>query len=245
MTATTIQLLGHATFKITTPAGKIILLDPWLTNNPFIPPHLCDQDGADLVLITHGHEDHCDLNLDEYVRRNHCTVIANNIVSWFWLGKGLESKYFEPLNLGGTLHWEDVSITQVLGFHVSHIPLSDHEVGFPHSSVGYILQFSDGLKAYFAGDTSVFGDMRLLADIYQPNLAILPIGDRYTMGPLEASHAIRLLRVKQVIPFHYGTFPDLSGTVEELQRLTGDIPDLEIHALPAGGIYSANDNLAK
>ena len=234
MPATTIQLLGHATFKVITPAGKIILIDPWLDDNPFIPDALRDQDGADLLLITHGHEDHCDQHLDVYVRRNQSTIIANNIVRWFWLERGLESRYFEPLNLGGTLQWEDVLITQVVGFHVSHIPLGDNKVGFPHSSVGYILQFTDGLRAYFAGDTSVFGDMRLLADIYQPNLAVLPIGDRYTMGPLEASHAIRLLQVSQVIPFHYGTFPDLTGTVEELARLTAHLPDLYIYALQAG-----------
>ncbi|MEO6039431.1 MAG: metal-dependent hydrolase, partial [Saprospiraceae bacterium] len=236
MPCTTIQLLGHATFKVTTPAGKTILIDPWLTDNPFIPPALRDQEGAALLLITHGHEDHCDQHLDEYVRRNQSTVIANNIVRWFWLEKGLESRYFQPINLGGTIQWEDVTITQVVGFHVAHIPLGEDKVAFPHSSVGYILQFNDGLRAYFAGDTSVFGDMRLLADIYQPNLAVLPIGDRYTMGPLEASHAIRLLRVNDVIPFHYGTFPDLSGTVEELRRLTGETPELRIHALKEGGI---------
>ena len=234
MSSTSIQLLGHATFKIITPAGKIILVDPWLTDNPFIPAALQDQDGADLLLITHGHEDHCDQHLDDYVRRNNTTVVANNMVRWFWLQQGLESRYFQPLNLGGTIQWEDVTITQVLGFHLSHIPLGDDKVGFPHSSVGFILQFSDGLRAYFAGDTSVFGDMALLADIYQPNLAVLPIGDRYTMGPLEAAHAIRLLKVHHVLPFHYGTFPDLTGTVEELRTLTANYPDLHIHALQAG-----------
>lgn len=234
MSSTTIQLLGHATFKVTTPEGKIILVDPWLQDNQFIPNDLRNQDGADLLLITHGHEDHCDVHLDEYVLRNGSKIVANNMVRWFWIGKGLDSKYFEPLNLGGTMVWEDVRITQVNGFHISHIPLGDGKVGFPHHSVGYILQFSDGLRVYFAGDTSVFGDMRLLADIYQPNLAVLPIGDRYTMGPLEASHAIRLLRVKHVIPFHYGTFPDLSGTPAQLRTLTADTPELHIHALAAG-----------
>jgi len=101
-------------------------------------------------------------------------------------------------------------------------------------SVGFILHLSDGVRIYFAGDTCVFGDMKLIGEIYKPTIAALPIGDRYTMGPLEASHAIRLLNVKQVIPFHYGTYPQLTGTPEELSKLTKDVDGLQVHALQAG-----------
>ena len=124
----------------------------------------------------------------------------------------------------------------VNGFHVSHINITETRAGYPHHSVGFILHLSDGTRIYFAGDTGVFGDMKLIAEIYKPTIAVLPIGDRYTMGPLEASHAIRLLNVKQMIPFHYGTFPQLTGSPETLAELTSDIEGLQIHALKAGEV---------
>lgn len=138
------------------------------------------------------------------------------------------------MNLGGSISLLDCKITMVMGFHTSHINLTETQARFSHNSVGFIVQLSDDVRIYFAGDTCVFGDMKLIGEMYKPTIAVLPIGDRYTMGPLEASYAIRLLNVKEVIPFHYGTFPQLTGTPNELKELTKDIDGLIIHALKAG-----------
>jgi L-ascorbate metabolism protein UlaG (beta-lactamase superfamily) len=124
----------------------------------------------------------------------------------------------------------------VNAFHTSHINISESQARYGHNVVGFVVHLSDGVTIYFAGDTCVFGDMKLIADIYKPNIAVLPIGDRYTMAPVEASHAIRLLNVKSVIPFHYGTFKQFTGTPEKLRELTIDIDQLKIHALKAGEI---------
>ena len=237
MSATVIQLLGHATFKVTTPENKVIIVDPWLTGNSFMPEHLKKFDDTDLFLITHGHDDHFDLEVLDIAKKGKVKIIANSIVRWYLIENDCPLTAIEPMNLGGTISLLDCKITMVIGFHTSHINLTETQARFSHHSVGFILQLSDDVRIYFAGDTCVFGDMKLIGEIYQPTIAVLPIGDRYTMGPLEASHAIRLLNVKQVIPFHYGTFPQLTGTPQELINLTKNIDGLKIHALKAGEIH--------
>jgi L-ascorbate metabolism protein UlaG (beta-lactamase superfamily) len=237
MSATAIQLLGHATFKVTTPENKVIIVDPWLTGNSFMPEHLKKFDDTDLFLITHGHDDHFDLEVLDIVKKGRAKIIANSIVRWYLIENDCPLTAIEPMNLGGTISLLDCTITMVIGFHTSHINLTETQARYSHHSVGFILQLSDGVRIYFAGDTCVFGDMKLIGEIYKPTIAVLPIGDRYTMGPLEASHAIRLLNVKEVIPFHYGTFPQLTGTPKELKELTSDIAGLKIHVLKAGEIH--------
>lgn len=91
-----------------------------------------------------------------------------------------------------------------------------------------------GPTLYFAGDTGIFGDMALIREVYRPDLAVLPIGDRYTMGPEEAAHAVRLLGVSHVLPFHYDLMPTLTGTPEALREATRNLPGLQIHALQPG-----------
>lgn len=234
MNKTKIQLLGHATFKITSPEGKIIIIDPWLTDNPFIPKQFKKQEIIDLMLVTHGHDDHFDKNIIDIINRTKSKVIANNICRWYLLEKGVPDEVFESLNIGGTVSLMDIDVTVVNANHIGHISISDDKIGYIHPSVGYIVKFSDGLKIYFAGDTSIFSDMQLIGQIYKPDIAVLPIGGQFTMGPVEASHAVRLLNVKHVIPCHYGTFHQLTGSPEELRELTKDIPNLEIHALNPG-----------
>ncbi|MBS1509964.1 MAG: metal-dependent hydrolase [Bacteroidetes bacterium] len=231
---TTIQLLGHATFKVTTPENKVIIVDPWLSGNSFMPEHLKKFDDIDLFLITHGHDDHFDLEVLDIVKNGKTKVIANSMVRWYLIENNCPLSAIEAMNLGGTISILDCMVTMVNGFHTSHINISETQARFGHNSCGYVLQLSDGTRIYFAGDTCVFGDMKLIGEIYKPTIAVLPIGDRYTMGPSEAAHAIRLLNVKQVIPFHYGTFKQLTGTPEQLAVLTKDIEGLQIHALKAG-----------
>lgn len=234
MSATAIQLLGHATFKVTTPENKVIIVDPWLTGNSFMPEHLKKFDDTDLFLITHGHDDHFDLEVLDIVKKGRTKIIANSIVRWYLIENDCPLTAIEPMNLGGSISLLDCKITMVMGFHTSHINLTETQARFSHNSVGFIVQLSDDVRIYFAGDTCVFGDMKLIGEMYKPTIAVLPIGDRYTMGPLEASYAIRLLNVKEVIPFHYGTFPQLTGTPNELKELTKDIDGLIIHTLKAG-----------
>jgi L-ascorbate metabolism protein UlaG (beta-lactamase superfamily) len=100
--------------------------------------------------------------------------------------------------------------------------------------VGYVIRLEDGLTVYFAGDTNVFGDMRIIGELYQPDLAFLPIGDLFTMGPREAAYACRLLSVKKVIPMHYGTFPVLTGTAEEYLKLMKEVPAAKVLVLKPG-----------
>lgn len=239
MPSTKVQLLGHATFKVITPENKVIIVDPWLNGNPFIPEHLKKFDDTNLFLVTHGHDDHFDLEILDYVKNSSTKIIANSMVRWYLIENNCPMKAIEPMNIGGTIELMDVKITMVNGFHVSHITINENKAGYPHHSVGFIIHLSDGTRIYFAGDTCVFGDMKLIGEIYKPTIAVLPIGDRYTMGPLEASHAIRLLNVKQVIPFHYGTFPQLAGNPETLKQLTADIEGLQIYALKAGEVMEA------
>ena len=236
MPSTKIQLLGHATFKVTTPENKVIIIDPWLTGNPFIPEQFKKFDDTDLFLVTHGHDDHFDLEILDHVKNGHTKIIANSMVRWYLIENNCPMNAIEPMNIGGTIELMDVKVTMVNGFHVSHINITETKAGYPHHSVGFILHLTDGNRIYFAGDTCVFGDMKLIGEIYKPTIAVLPIGDPYTMGPLEASHAIRLLNIKQVIPFHYGTFPQLIGNPETLKVHTADIEGLQIHALKAGEV---------
>jgi L-ascorbate metabolism protein UlaG (beta-lactamase superfamily) len=232
--ATTIQLLGHATFKVTTPQGKIIIIDPWLINNPYVPQELSLQPTIDLLLITHGHEDHMDIRIKEIVDAAHPKIIANNICRWFLIEQGVSEDYFEPMNLGGTIDLMDIKVSMVNAFHHSHVYETENTIAYPHAANGYIVKMSDGIIIYFAGDTCVFGDMKLIAEIYKPNLVVIPIGNRSMMSPLEAKYAIHLLGVKHVVPFHYGTFPQFTQTPDEFLEITNDLKDYQIHILKPG-----------
>jgi len=243
MNHTQIQLLGHATLKITTPENRIIIVDPWLIGNDFIPEHLRKQDVIDLIVITHGHEDHFDKHMPEIVEKTRATVIANSIVRFYLYEQGVDKDLIEPMNLGGTIQVKDVSISMVPAQHLGHIMVDHDSIGFTHPSVGFVLQFSDGVRIYVAGDTGIFSDMALIGEIYHPQIAVLPIGGRYTMGPMEAAHAIRLLKVTHVIPYHFGTFGSLTGTPDELKELTQNIQPLTIHALKAGDILDCRCTL--
>lgn len=236
---TQLQFLGHATFKVITPEGRVILVDPWLTDNPFIPEAFRKQDTIDFILVTHGHDDHFDNNLPAIIKASNAQFIGNNICRWYLLEKAVPEENIQPINLGGTIALDAMtSVTMVNAFHISHINVTDTKLTHPHQAVGFVLQLSDDTRIYFAGDTCVFGDMKLIGEIYKPTIAVLPIGDRYTMGPLEAAHAIRLLNVKNIVPFHYGTYPSLTGSPEKLAALTKDIAGLKIHALKAGDFFN-------
>jgi L-ascorbate metabolism protein UlaG (beta-lactamase superfamily) len=207
--------LGHATFAMTSPGGKRLLFDPWITTNPSTPESAKQVGAIDLMLLTHGHDDHTG-DAVRVARETRAHVVAPYELSLWLQQKGLQN--VTGMNPGGTLSALGLSITMVPAQHSSSV-VEDGRTVYLGVATGYVIKFEDGLTIYFAGDTSVFGDMRLIAEIYAPQIAFLPIGDLYTMGPLEAAKACELLAVQQVVPMHFGTFPALTGTPAQLRKL--------------------------
>ncbi len=210
-----IRWLGHGTFLLTSPAGKRILIDPWLTDNPSCPPDCKKIEQLDLILITHGHVDHIGDALSVGRATRAPIIGVFEICAWLER-KGLQ--LLMPMNKGGTLSVVGIEIVMVHADHSSGY-VDDGRMIYLGEPVGYVLRFEDGLTVYFAGDTALFGDMRLIKELYAPRIAFLPIGDRFTMGPESAARACEALGVRQVVPMHYGTFPVLTGTPARLRQL--------------------------
>jgi len=222
--------LGHSAFRITMPNGKVVVIDPWVQSNPMCPEPLKKFDRLDTLLITHGHFDHIADAVDLGKQ------FKPQIVAIYETGVWLESKgvtNVSAMNKGGTQTVGELEVTMVNAIHSCGIKDGD-QVIYGGEACGYIIRLPGGLTVYHAGDTAVFGDMKIIGELYKPDIALLPIGDFYTMGPREAALAIRLLRVLHVVPMHFGTFPALVGRPERLREITEDILGLEIHALKPG-----------
>ncbi|MFN2466599.1 MAG: metal-dependent hydrolase [Gaiellaceae bacterium] len=217
--------LGHAAFRIDSPGGKRIYVDPWL-GNPKCPEGEREVDRVDVIALTHGHDDHVGDTVELY-RRHHPIVLA--IVELrSWLGRqGVDFELAHALNKGGTAEVGGIAFTLTNAHHSS----SAEDGSYLGEPAGIVVELEDGFTLYFAGDTCVFGDMQLIGRIYRPNLAVIPIGDHFTMGPREAAVALELLGVGRCVPCHYGTFPLLRGTPEELRKLA---PDVEVLAPDPG-----------
>ena len=207
--------LGHGTWKVRTARGKDMLIDPWVSN-PLAPAHLQTLDRLDIMVITHGHLDH----VGDAVRIAKATnpKILTTVEVGNWLAReGVSGDNVIAFNKGGTVEVDGIFFTMVHAEHTSSTPDSAY-AGEP---VGFVIEFENGFKVYFSGDTDVFGDMALIRELEQPEVAFLSIGDFYTMGPRRAAKAVELLGVKTVVPMHYGTFPVLTGTPAQLEELAG------------------------
>ncbi len=224
---------GQAAFKVTTPGGKVILIDPFITKNPKTPEALKDLGAlgkVDLILVTHGHGDHVGDTV-AIAKASGAKVAMNADMGQTFGALGLLPKeLLIRFNKSGPIKplGDGITVTMVRAEHSSELVYTDpktkvrsvHPGGAP---AGYIVELEDGFKLYHAGDTGVFGDMAFIGTYYKPDLALLPIGGHFTMDPAHAAYAVReLLKVAKVMPMHYGTFPPLKGTPEEFIKALGD-----------------------
>jgi len=239
-----LQWFGQSAFKITTPGGKVILIDPFISRNPKTPKELKDLSKLgkiDLILVTHGHGDHTG-DTAKLSETSGAKVAMNAdmghtfaLLGWVPYDRLIRFNKSGPIMPLGN----DIKITMVHAEHSSSIVHTDpttkkktvHQGGEP---IGYIVELENGFKIYHAGDTGVFSDMKFIGEYYKPDLALLPIGGHFTMDPFHAAYAVRnLLKVSRVIPMHYGTFPPLKGTPEQFkQQLAGF--DTEVIVLEPG-----------
>lgn len=244
--ATELQWFGQSAFKITTPGGKVIVIDPFITQNPKTPEALKDLSklgNVDLILVTHGHGDHVG-DTAQIAKMTQAKVALNAdmghtfaILNWVPYDQLIRFNKSGPITPLGP----EITITMVHAEHSSEIVYTNpetqkrelHPGGEP---AGYIIKLENGFTIYHAGDTGVFSDMRFIGEYYKPDVALLPIGGHFTMDPVHAAYAVKnLLKTKRVIPMHYGTFPPLKGTPEELIKALDD-PSIQVIVMQPGEV---------
>ena len=229
---TEILWLGQAATKITTPGGKVIVIDPWLTSNPKTPAAFKKLEAlgkVDLILVTHGHFDHM-ADAAALAKLNHVPVYgpAGLMQSFAALGI-LPAEQAVRFGKGGTVTppGPNIKITQTHAEHSSEMAFKNpatgkEEVHVGGEPAGFIIELENGFKIYHMGDTGLFGDMKMIGEYYKPDLILMPIGGHFVMSPKDAAYATReWLKPKYVIPIHYGTIPQLKGTPEEYKAALG------------------------
>lgn len=220
-----ITWLGHSTFSFRLESGEVVVIDPWIEGNPKFPQGFT-FDRVDAILLTHGHFDHIG-GVRDLAAKFSPQIIANYEICTWLTSKGV--KNCNGMNKGGAVSVTDnLRVTMTHAIHSSGIVDDDGTLIYGGEPCGYVLHFADGRNAYFAGDTDVCAEMQFVGELHAPSLAFLPIGDLFTMNPRAAAIACRLIGAKTVIPMHYGTFPPLTGTPEELRQLTGGTCDVVV-----------------
>lgn len=218
---------GHSCVELRTPGGKVVLLDPWF-GNPTSPRPLDDVGQCDVMLVSHGHFDHLGSGPRQVSEADALVIARRTRPAWpcihelsLWLETALDGAGVEiiGMNKGGTVDARGVKVTMIRADHSAGDWSAAGEgplyLGEP---VGFVIELENGMRVYYSGDTDVFGDMELIRQQHKPDVAILPIGGHYTMGPAGAARAAKLLDVRTVVPVHYGTFPILAGTPDQLRE---------------------------
>jgi L-ascorbate metabolism protein UlaG (beta-lactamase superfamily) len=223
----TLTWLGHAAFRLDTPGGKRIYIDPFL-DNPKCPDNEKEPDRCDAIAITHAHGDHVGSTIELSKKFGPLPIVALVELKGWLKENGAQTDDLPGPNKGGTVEAVGASFTITNAFHSGATP----DGSYGGEAAGIVIGLENGTRVYFAGDTCVFGDMELIGRIYSPDVAVLPIGGHFTMDPREAAVACELLGANRVVPCHYGTFPLLAGTPDELKQL---VKDVEIVVLEPGG----------
>jgi L-ascorbate metabolism protein UlaG (beta-lactamase superfamily) len=231
MAETRIKWLGHAGFQITTQKEKIIIIDPWLTDNPLATSQAKDITKADFVLVTHDHFDHI-ADAAEIVKATGAILVGMpETVGRLKQEAAIPDSqivFGTGMNIGGTYTSDGISITMTQAFHSSETA----------SPAGYIIKLENGFTLYHAGDTGIFSSMKLLGEMFNINCAMLPIGGVFTMDTQQAAFAAQLLKVDTVIPMHYKTFPILEqDTLSYVEIMEKEAPTIEVKVLNPGEEY--------
>jgi L-ascorbate metabolism protein UlaG (beta-lactamase superfamily) len=208
--------LGHGGYRLDSPGGKRIYFDPWL-DNPKFPDSERDPEHIDVLVFSHGHGDHVGSAVELGRRYSPAVVAIFELANWLE-GQGVENASSLGMNKGGTVEVEGIKFSMTDALHSGGFIGNGENITYLGDPAGYVIEFENGTTVYAAGDTALFGDMELIGRYLEPELAILPIGDHFTMGPRQAAAALELLGCRRCIPIHWGTFPLLAGTPDQLRE---------------------------
>ena len=210
-----ITWMGHAAFQLTSAEGVVIWIDPWLKNpkSPISPEKV--QKG-DIILISHGHFDHIG-DAVTIAQKTGAVIVSNFEITRYLAAQGVLEKQLIGMNISGTVQIKGITITMVTAVHSSGISRENEMIEGGHAA-GFVVTFPDGFRIYHTGDTGLFGDMKLIRQLYSPDVMLVCIGDHFTMGPREAAVAVEMVKPRWVIPMHYGTFPLLKGSPEDFRK---------------------------
>ncbi|MCF7805006.1 MAG: metal-dependent hydrolase [Candidatus Marinimicrobia bacterium] len=226
---TEVTWLGHSTFQFKSPGGKVVLIDPWLNENPSAQISAEDIDHVDIIALTHGHFDHFGDTVS-IAKRTGATVVSIFEISQYLGRQGIAEDQIIGMNIGGTVDVDGIKFTMVRAVHSSGVS-GEESIVDGGDPAGFVITFENGFTVYHTGDTDLFGDMKYVGELHEPDLMLTCIGDHFTMGPKAAAKSVELVKPQHVIPMHYGTFPLLTGTPEELvNNLSGTLKDAVITA---------------
>jgi L-ascorbate metabolism protein UlaG (beta-lactamase superfamily) len=210
--------LGHASWRIRTPEGAALLIDAWIDTNPACPDALKSEAKRDVgvLFVTHGHFDHVNDIAAITAASPGAKVACQFDMAPFLIARGVPEASIVGYNTGGTIDIAGVRATMTTATHSSTFN-QDGQIIALGEAIGYVLRFSNGFTIYHTGDTAVHSDMEIIGKLYKPDLVILPIGDFYTMGPLQAAYALKLIGATYALGSHWGSFPILTGTPDLLK----------------------------